>query len=299
MVHSMTGFASESGASNDAAGSLSWTVELRGVNAKGLDIRVRAPERMAGFDQAVKTRLQKALSRGNVTVSVRYEAQGADSALRINEDVLSSVMGAAKTVQAKAENAGVALSAPTVADFLALRGVIIAGEEAELVPSAEAVMETVARALDAFVAMRAAEGQALKALLNGNLVEVAGLVTQAAELAEARKDKAAETLRLSLTRILENADGADADRVAQELALLAVKADVTEEIDRLHAHVEAARTLLETGGAVGRKLDFLMQEFNREANTLCAKSGSTDLTRVGLDLKALIDQMREQVQNVE
>ncbi|HCE71472.1 MAG TPA: YicC family protein, partial [Ruegeria sp.] len=116
---------------------------------------------------------------------------------------------------------------------------------------------------------------------------------------EARKPLVAETLRANLARVLDNTDGADPDRVAQELAMLAVKADVTEELDRLQAHIKAARDLLAKGGAVGRKLDFLMQEFNREANTLCSKSQNADLTGVGLELKAVIDQMREQVQNVE
>jgi uncharacterized protein (TIGR00255 family) len=131
------------------------------------------------------------------------------------------------------------------------------------------------------------------------LDEIETLTRTAATLADARKDDVAKTLKANLARVLDSTDGTDPDRVAQELALLAVKADVTEEIDRLHAHVGAARELLGAGGAVGRKLDFLMQEFNREANTLCSKSGDTELTRVGLDLKALIDQMREQVQNVE
>ena len=131
------------------------------------------------------------------------------------------------------------------------------------------------------------------------LDQVARLTDEAAALAETRKAEVAATLKQNLARVLDNTDGADPDRVAQELALLAVKADVTEEIDRLHTHVNAARALLIEAGAVGRKLDFLMQEFNREANTLCSKAQNSDLTRVGLELKALIDQMREQVQNVE
>jgi uncharacterized protein (TIGR00255 family) len=131
------------------------------------------------------------------------------------------------------------------------------------------------------------------------LDQVASLTEQAAKLAEQRKDKMADALRENLARVLDNAQGAEPDRVAQELALIAVKADITEEIDRLIAHVAAARDLLGQDGAVGRKLDFLMQEFNREANTLCSKAQNTDLTSVGLELKAVIDQMREQVQNIE
>ena len=147
--------------------------------------------------------------------------------------------------------------------------------------------------------MREEEGTALARILGDQLTMVEALVAQAAELAEARRGLMAETLRANLARVMENADGADPDRVAQELALIAVKSDVTEEIDRLRAHVAAARALLDKGGPVGRKLDFLMQEFNREANTLCSKAQNSELTAVGLDLKAVIDQMREQVQNIE
>ncbi|MEO1688761.1 MAG: DUF1732 domain-containing protein, partial [Pseudomonadota bacterium] len=135
--------------------------------------------------------------------------------------------------------------------------------------------------------------------LQDQLAQVADLTNQAASLAEARKEEVAATLKRNLARVMEGADGADPDRVAQELALLAVKADVTEEIDRLHTHVDAARALLDEGGSVGRKLDFLMQEFNREANTLCSKADFTALTAAGLELKTVIDQMREQAANVE
>jgi uncharacterized protein (TIGR00255 family) len=147
--------------------------------------------------------------------------------------------------------------------------------------------------------MRLAEGAALVRVLSGQLDAIEALTAEAAIVAEARKKKVATTLSRNLALVLENTDGADPDRVAQELALLAVKADVTEEIDRLTAHVAAARDLLIEAVAVGRKMDFLMQEFNREANTLCSKAQNTELTRIGLALKALIDQMREQVQNVE
>ncbi|WP_299302419.1 YicC/YloC family endoribonuclease [uncultured Litoreibacter sp.] len=291
----MTGFASESG----AAGGVSWTLEMRGVNAKGLDIRVRAPERMVGFDQKLKAQFQKNLSRGNINVTLRYEVDGAAGSLQINEAVLDSYLSAAKTVEDRAKAAGVKMDSPNAADILALRGVLATGDETEALPPEADALKTADKALKAFLAMRAAEGAALKSVLETSLDDVSRLVTDAAALAEARKDQVADALRTNLTRVLANSDGADADRVAQELAMLAVKADVTEEIDRLKAHVDAARDLLATKGAIGRKLDFLMQEFNREANTLCSKSGSTDLTRVGLDLKALIDQMREQVQNVE
>ena len=151
----------------------------------------------------------------------------------------------------------------------------------------------------AFNTMRENEGTQLEQLLQTQLTEIETLMQTAATQAEARKDDMAQTLRRNLARVLDHAEGADESRVAQELAMIAVKADVTEEIDRLRAHIAVARDLIGQGGPVGRKLDFLMQEFNREANTLCSKAQSTDLTSTGLALKAVIDQMREQVQNVE
>ena len=295
MVKSMTGFAAEA----DSAPDVSWMVEIRGVNAKGLDVRVRAPERMTGFDQTVRGVLQKALSRGNVTVSIRTEQTAGQGAVQLNEDVVEAYLSAARALSERASAEGVPLRESSVAELLALRGVIEASDEGGRVPEPDEVLPTVERALQAFKAMRAQEGEALKAVLEKALDEVADLTSKAAEIADQRKDQMAETLRLNLARVLENTEGVDEDRIAQELALLAVKADVTEEIDRLQAHVGAARALLTEDGPIGRKLDFLMQEFNREANTLCSKSGSTDLTSVGLDLKARIDQMREQVQNVE
>ena len=150
-----------------------------------------------------------------------------------------------------------------------------------------------------FQAMRASEGAALQGVIAGQLDQIAGLVAQAATEAAARRDAQATALREAMARVLANAEGVDEARLAQELALLAVRNDVTEEIDRLTAHVAAARALLADGGQVGRKFDFLVQEFMREANTLCSKAQSLALTRIGLDLKTLIDQMREQVQNVE
>ena len=295
MVHSMTGFASETG----AASGISWTLEMRGVNAKGLDIRVRAPDRMIGFDQKLKTHFQKNLTRGNINVTLRYEVDGASGAAQVDEAVLAAYFAAAKVVESKANEMGVTLTQSSVADILVQRGILVTGDEVENLPPEAEVLKTAEAALQAFIKMRATEGAALHLILEASLSDVSALVQDAAKLAEARKDQVAASLKDNLARVLDNSDGADPDRVAQELAMLAVKADVTEEIDRLNAHVDAARALLKEDGAVGRKLDFLMQEFNREANTLCSKSGSTDLTRVGLDLKALIDQMREQVQNVE
>lgn len=296
-IHSMTGFAAAQG----TTGAHSWSCELRSVNAKGLDLRLRIPEWLEGFEPLVRGELGKALARGNVSMTLRInrnEDAGAD--LTINEAMLATVLSSMAKIEAAAKVAGVDLAPSTSAEILSQRGVLEQGNTADdPAPIVAALKGAFAAILSDFVNMRASEGAALKAVLLDQLDEIDTLQSRAADLAEARKPQMAETLRTNLARVLDNADKVDEARVAQELALLAVKADVTEEIDRLKAHVSAARDLLAKGGAVGRKLDFLMQEFNREANTLCSKAQNSDLTAIGLDLKSVIDQMREQVQNIE
>ncbi|WP_281707704.1 YicC/YloC family endoribonuclease [Phaeobacter italicus] len=296
-IHSMTGFAAAQG----TTGAHSWSCELRSVNAKGLDLRLRIPEWLEGFEPYVRGELGKALARGNVSMTLRInrnEDPGAD--LTINEAMLATVLSSMAKIEAAAKVAGVDLAPSTSAEILSQRGVLEQGNTADdPAPIVAALKGAFAAILTDFVNMRASEGAALKAVLLDQLDEIDTLQSRAAALAEARKPQMAETLRNNLARVLDNADKVDEARVAQELALLAVKADVTEEIDRLKAHVAAARDLLAKGGAVGRKLDFLMQEFNREANTLCSKAQNSDLTAIGLDLKSVIDQMREQVQNIE
>ncbi|WP_271879506.1 YicC/YloC family endoribonuclease [Phaeobacter italicus] len=296
-IHSMTGFAAAQG----TTGAHSWSCELRSVNAKGLDLRLRIPEWLEGFEPFVRGELGKALARGNVSMTLRInrnEDAGAD--LTINEAMLATVLSSMAKIEAAAKVAGVDLAPSTSAEILSQSGVLEQGNTADdPAPIVAALKGAFAAILSDFVNMRASEGAALKAVLLDQLDEIDTLQSRAADLAEARKPQMAETLRNNLARVLDNADKVDEARVAQELALLAVKADVTEEIDRLKAHVSAARDLLAKGGAVGRKLDFLMQEFNREANTLCSKAQNSDLTAIGLDLKSVIDQMREQVQNIE
>jgi len=296
-IHSMTGFAAAQG----TTGAHSWSCELRSVNAKGLDLRLRIPEWLEGFEPYVRGELGKALARGNVSMTLRInrnEDAGAD--LTINEAMLATVLSSMAKIEAAAKVAGVDLAPSTSAEILSQRGVLEQGNTADdPAPIVAALKGAFAAILSDFVNMRASEGAALKAVLLDQLDEIDTLQSRAAALAEARKPQMAETLRTNLARVLDNADKVDEARVAQELALLAVKADVTEEIDRLKAHVSAARDLLAKGGAVGRKLDFLMQEFNRETNTLCSKAQNSDLTAIGLDLKSVIDQMREQVQNIE
>jgi uncharacterized protein (TIGR00255 family) len=298
MTISMTGFAARKG---QGAG-FSWAWDLRSVNGKGLDLRLRVPDWIDGLEQGVKAELSRQLSRGNVSLTLklaRDEAVMAE-ALRLNEAMLSGVLLALKQVEDAAMQAGVTLGQPTGADVLAVRGVTEASApETDPAPIRTALLADLPAVLADFKAMRAAEGTALQGVIATQLDRIADLLTQARAEAEARQATAGTTLRAAVAKLLEAADGIDPSRLAQELALIAVKNDVTEELDRLTAHVDAARALLAEAGQVGRKFDFLTQEFMREANTLCSKSQSLGLTRIGLDLKTVIDQMREQVQNVE
>lgn len=296
MLNSMTAFASATG-THQAHG---WTWDLRSVNGKGLDLRLRVPDWIDGLEAALRARLGKALTRGNVNLSLRVHAEDQSGQLTVNDALLDDILTAMAHVETRAMQTGVTLAPSTPADLLAMRGVLDAGGgDQDTAPLRDALLKDFETLLAGFLEMRASEGAALRSILSGQLDQIADLVEQAAGAAQARQGQMAETLRAQLARVTDNADPVDEPRVAQELALIAVKSDITEELDRLRAHVDAARDLLSQGVPIGRKLDFLSQEFNREANTLCAKSQHTGLTAIGLDLKAVIDQMREQVQNVE
>lgn len=297
MITSMTGFASHRG---QGAGH-DWTWDLRSVNGKGLETRLRVPDWIEGLEPAIRTELAKAASRGSVslTLKVTREAGGAEAAT-LNTAVLSVAIAALAEVEQAAMAAGLTLAPSTPADLLSLRGVLdTAPVDEDTAPLRAAILADLPALLSAFNAMRAAEGRSLDGIITGQIDRIASLVEDATAAAGDRRIRAEATLRDGLDRLRGAVDSFDEQRVAQELALLAVKADVAEELDRLTAHVAAARALLKDKGPVGRKLDFLMQEFMREANTLCSKAGDLALTRIGLDLKTVIDQMREQVQNVE
>ncbi|OYX43277.1 MAG: YicC family protein [Rhodobacterales bacterium 32-67-9] len=292
----MTGFAARRGQGRGYA----WAWEIRSVNGKGLDLRVRLPDWIEGLEPAVRAAVAKVAARGNVTLSLKIAREDAGEALRVNAAGLDAVLEALGLVKARAGALGLPLADPTAAEVLALRGVTDqGGETEETAPLLAALLDDLAPLLKDFAAMRAAEGRALATVIVGQVDRIAVLGAEAKAAADARRPETERALNDNLARVLAGAAEADPARVAQELALLVVKADVTEEIDRLAAHVEAARALLAETGAIGRKFDFLMQEFMREANTLCSKSGNAALTRIGLDLKTVIDQMREQVQNVE
>ena len=296
-IRSMTGFASGQG----SLGAHSWSWEMRSVNAKGLDLRLRVPDWLEGLEAQLRTTLSKSLARGNVSLGLRLNRTEAGAAtLTLNKPLLHSVLAALAETEATAQAAGIDLSVTSAADLLSIRGVLEQSvSEDDPKPLVAVLVEEFETILAQFVQMREAEGAALERILADQLDQLRALRAQAADQAEARKPLVAAALKANLAKVMDNTEGADQDRVAQELAMLAVKSDITEEIDRLGAHIEAAEALLANGGAVGRKMDFLMQEFNREANTLCSKALNSELTSTGLALTAVIDQMREQVQNIE
>ena len=296
MIKSMTGFAAQSGAESP----FSWSWELRSVNGRGLDLRLRVPDWIDGLEAGLRKKLGAVASRGNVTCNLRLTREEGGGAVAVNETQLAALLQALHDVEMRAMDAGVSLAPSRGTDLLVMRGVLEqTNTEDDGAALAAVLLADVDRLIADFDAMRLSEGAALLAVLMDQLAEVSRLADTAAGQVAERQEEFAQNLRANLAKVMENTDGIDPDRISQELALIAVKADITEEIDRLRAHVSAARELLETGGPVGRKLDFLMQEFNREANTLCAKAQHRGLTQTGLALKAVIDQMREQVQNVE
>jgi uncharacterized protein (TIGR00255 family) len=271
---------------------------MRGVNGKGLDLRLRLPE-VAGLEAGIRAAAGKHLVRGNVTVSVRFQTAAAEGLL-LNEAALDAALAALAETERRADLRGLTLAPATAAQVLGLRGILepgaVVAEEEDL---AEVLLADFELLLSDFNAMRAAEGAALAQVLTGQIDRIWALTEAAGNALEARAEAIAEGHRAALARVMEQPAEIAPERIAQELALMAVRLDVTEELDRLRAHVGAARELLAQGSPVGRKLDFLSQEFMREANTLCSKAQNSGLTAIGLDLKTVIDQMREQVQNVE
>ncbi len=290
----MTGYASATG----AVQGWSWTWELRSVNGKGLDLRLRVPDWVAGLEPALRGRLQEVAARGSLTLSLRL-TRAEDAADALDRPALQEALAQIRAVEHLAASSGRELAAVRATDVLALQGAAPPLSEAETAALRDALLRHFDRAVaPAFAASRGAEGQALNAILSARIDDIADLVARAGAAAAARRSGQGDALAAAVARI-----GAeirvDPDRLAQELALIWVRQDVTEELDRLAAHVAAARDLVAADGPKGRRLDFLMQEVNREANTLCAKSQDSDLTALGLDLKTTIDQLREQVQNVE
>jgi uncharacterized protein (TIGR00255 family) len=290
----MTGFARADG-SNDAC---RWTWELRSVNGKALDIRLRLPPGFEHVEAPAREKLGGALARGNVQASLTTQDQPRAARIRINEAVLAEVVAAMRRL-----GETIPLQPPTVDGLLAIRGVVETAEivetDEERLALAAAILADLDVALAALVTARQTEGKAIGAVLGARLDEIGKLVA-AAEASPARTPEAIRArLAEQVAALLDASQRLDEDRLHQEAALLATRADIREELDRLTAHIAAARGLLGETAPVGRRLDFLAQEFNREVNTLCAKANDRSLTAIGLDLKAVVDQFREQIQNVE
>ncbi len=291
---SMTGFAEASGAHE----GLRWRWEAKSVNGRGLDIRLRTPPGFDSLEQPARMLVAERLRRGSLQASLTVEQQEGARGLRVDPAALASAVKIAREIAADT-----GLEPARIDGLLALKGVIVQEEQGLLDPVARAgrdaaILKSLADALDALCKARASEGAKLQSLLTAQINEVERLTNEAAALAATQPAALRKKLQDQITDML--AGGAlPEERLAQEAALLASRADIREELDRLHAHVQDARGLIAGGDGVGRKLDFLAQEFNREANTLCSKSADIALTRTGLALKAVIDQFREQAQNVE
>jgi uncharacterized protein (TIGR00255 family) len=291
---SMTGFARAQG----VEGSYAWAWEIKSVNGKGLDLRLRLPPSWDGIESMLRAAVAGRLARGNVSATLDVKREGVLPSVRVNAAALNAVLGAIQDVSKRLE-----AEPPRLDGLLALKGVIEIAEAeeepAERARAEAAVVRGFEQALAALVQERQREGRALGAVLAERIETIARL-TGAAEDSPARKPEAIRTrLAEQVKLLLSTGEKFDSERLHQEAVLLAAKSDVREELDRLSAHVAAARSLLRQDGAVGRRLDFLAQELNREANTLCAKANDVSLTAIGLELRAVVDQFREQVQNLE
>ena len=288
----MTGFARAQG----EAPGISWVLEVKSVNARALDLRLRLPPGFDALEPELRAALAQRFRRGNFTANLSVTRLAAP-VLRVNREALFQFVALINELSGEVEAAP-----PRLDGLLALRGVIETVEdEDETVLDARrrAVFANWTAALDQLALARAEEGARIAALLGSQLDEMAALVAVAEGCAAAQPAAIRERLRTVLASVADLVPSMPEERVAQEVALLAARSDIREEIERLRAHVEQAGELLQQGEAVGRRLDFLCQELNREANTLCSKSADIELTRIGLSLKAVVEQFREQVQNIE
>jgi uncharacterized protein (TIGR00255 family) len=290
---SMTGYAR----ANGAVAGASFICEIKSVNSRGLDIRLRLASGFDSLESEIRQLIGKILTRGSITCNLSVERDGAGGHVLVNEQALATVLAAMGELSGK-----IVATAPSLDGILALKGVL---EQRDLPMTAaaeealgNAIMEGVSQALVDLVLARRQEGGRIAAVLLERLDEIENLIAQAESHPARSRDAILARLRQQLDDLAGDITLPE-ERLAQEALLLATKADIREELDRLVAHLGSARQLIAGGGAVGRRLDFLAQEFNREANTLCSKSNAVELTSIGLDLKAAIDQLREQVQNIE
>jgi uncharacterized protein (TIGR00255 family) len=293
-LSSMTGFARGHGMS----GSYSWAWELKSVNAKGLDLRLRLPPGWDAVEGPVRSGGAQVLARGTVYGTLTVERQGVAPVVRVNEPVLAAVLATIKSLTGKVQAAE-----PRLDGILSLKGVIEVLDEDEQEEERRAAEAAVIEGFRVTVAqlagMRRREGEALGQILAQRVREIAAL-TARAEVAPGRQPEAIKArIAEQVALLLDVSQRLDPDRLHQEAILIASRADVREELDRLASHVAQVERLLAEGGAIGRRLDFLAQELNREANTVCSKSNDVELTNIGLELKSVVEQFREQVQNLE
>jgi len=290
----MTGFARVEGNHGDR----DWHWEIRSVNGRGLDLRLRLPSGFERLEPIARDRAQKKLARGSLTIGLQMRRSETVGTVRVNEAALDAMIRLCEGLTASGR-----ADPPRADGLLAIKGIVEVDEEAE--GEAErsaldaALLASFDEALEMLVQMRLSEGARLESVLGLRLDEIATLTAQADANPSRTPEAIGKRLSEQVGQLVEAAPTLDPQRLHQEAVMLATKADVREELDRLTAHVAGARELLSGKGAVGRKLEFLTQEFNREANTICSKSNDVELTRIGLELKSVVDQMREQVQNVE
>ncbi len=293
-LSSMTGFARSHGAS----GSYAWSWEIKSVNAKGLEVRLRLPPGFDAVEIPVRTRAAEMLSRGNVYATLTVKREGITPVVRINEPVLKAVIDAVNGLSGRVD-----AERPRIDGLLGLKGVIDVTDaeesEEEKAAAEAAAVKGFVDALKGLAEMRRHEGDAIGRVLSARLDEMAALSARAEATPGRQPEAVKKKLGDQIAVLLEASSRFDPDRLHQEAILLAGKADIREELDRLAAHIAQARQLMKAGGAIGRKLDFLSQELNRETNTLCAKSNDVELTNIGLELKSVVEQFREQVQNLE
>lgn len=293
---SMTGFARAQAES----GPVRWTWELRSVNGKSLDLRIRIPTGLEALESKIRERCGRVLRRGNVTIGLAMQRGQEEQQLQVNESALAAVLSTIEMLRQRVPD----LAPPSLDGILSQKGVFELKEQEDDEEARSALHAALLTSLDAalidLVDMRHTEGLAISTVVRAQIDRIAELTRAAEELPARSPEAIRDRLRKQVSELMTASDGQlDPQRLHQEAIFLATKADIREELDRLQAHVAAVRELMDSGGAIGRRLDFLAQEFNREANTLCSKSNDVDLTAIGLDLKAVIDQMREQIQNLE
>ena len=299
MVQSMTGFGVVTGESQ----AHSWTAELRSVNGKGLDIKIRVPDWIDSLEGEVRARLKQLIKRGNVTLTIKLQNDESEqtNSLSLDEGILSQTLNNIAKIEQHGLDQGVSFTPSKAADLLAIKGIMTnkALSQEQLDTLCSEILTSLDPLYNSFLSSRSSEGTQLLKFLETQLDALRAELGNAKALLGVRDDHMRGLLKTQLAKILENTPQFDAQRMAQEVALIFVKSDVAEELDRLAIHIQAASDLLKAGGAVGRRMEFLMQEFNREANTLCAKAQFSELTSIGLEMKVIIDQMREQIQNLE